>query len=174
MVAAMLAVLKAGGAFVPMDLSHPIARQAAVLEDCRPRLIIQSSQTTNCQKVDQVTSEAAVAHWQQLASDAADESPTPPHQNASEDHLAYIIYTSGTTGQPKGVMVTRGGLGNFLQAFARTPGLSANDSILAHTTVSFDISILELLLPFCVTVALSNEGSLYASLGAVVGRMTDL
>lgn len=147
LVAAMLAVLKAGGAFVPLDGSHPVARQQAILDDCRPRLVIEGT-GESCPDASAPTSSSIA--WQQLVEEAAGESNRTLHQNAGEDHLAYIIYTSGTTGTPKGVMVTRGGLGNFLQAFARTQGLSEHDRILAHTTVSFDISILELLLPLCV------------------------
>ncbi len=61
--------------------------------------------------------------------------------------LAYLIYTSGSTGKPKGVMVGHDNLANLLLSFATTPGLSAGQRILAATTMSFDISILELFLP---------------------------
>ena len=61
--------------------------------------------------------------------------------------LAYLIYTSGSTGKPKGVMVPRRALSNFLLSMLDAPGLNRSDTLLAVTPTSFDISILELLLP---------------------------
>ena len=68
----------------------------------------------------------------------------------SEQALAYLIYTSGSTGRPKAVMVTQSAVLNFLVSMARQPGLDADDCLLAVTTLSFDISVLELLLPLSV------------------------
>src|SRR5262249_11247301 len=68
----------------------------------------------------------------------------------SPEALAYVIYTSGSTGTPKGVQVTHRSLVNFLQSMARQPGLSATDTLLAVTTVCFDIHALEVFLPLGV------------------------
>lgn len=77
------------------------------------------------------------------------------------DHLAYVIYTSGSTGAPKGVEVSHGGLSNLLFAMAREPGFSSSDTMLAVTTVTFDIAALELLLPLIqggrVAIATTDE-----------------
>ena len=77
------------------------------------------------------------------------------------DQLAYLIYTSGSTGQPKGVRITHGGVVNFLTSMLRMPGLGAADRLLAVTTLSFDIAVLELLGPLCaggtVVIASAEE-----------------
>ena len=64
-----------------------------------------------------------------------------------DDSLAYVIFTSGSTGKPKGVQVTHGALHNFLETMLEKPGLSRDSTLLAVTTISFDIAALELYLP---------------------------
>ena len=77
--------------------------------------------------------------------------------SAMPDNLAYVIYTSGSTGRPKGVQISHRAAVNFLQSMQREPGLTAGDHLLAVTTLSFDIALLELFLPLIsgaqVTVA---------------------
>src|SRR5262249_7018170 len=68
----------------------------------------------------------------------------------SAENLAYVIYTSGSTGKPKGVQIPHRALVNLLYAMTRRPGLSFQDTLLAVTTLSFDIAVLELCLPLCV------------------------
>src|SRR5262249_23835745 len=84
------------------------------------------------------------------ASDISRESPERPASSSAPRDLAYVIYTSGSTGQPKGVSVPQGALVNLLEAMRERPGLDASDTLLAVTTVSFDIAALELLLPLTV------------------------
>ncbi|HSF41084.1 MAG TPA: amino acid adenylation domain-containing protein, partial [Thermoanaerobaculia bacterium] len=124
MVLAVLAVLKAGGAYVPLDPSHPAERLAWVLEDSRAALVLT--------EVEEV------------------EDDTNPEPLAGPGDLAYVIYTSGSTGRPKGVQVTHGAVANFLASMAQRPGLSPDDTLLAITTLAFDIAGLELLLPLTV------------------------
>src|SRR5207237_4597905 len=73
-----------------------------------------------------------------------------PTSIATSDNLAYVIYTSGSTGQPKGVQVLHHALVNFLLSMRQQPGLAAEDTLLAVTTLSFDIAALELFLPLIV------------------------
>ena len=77
--------------------------------------------------------------------------PTPTRRvRRGPEDLAYVIYTSGSTGQPKGVAVQHAAVVNFLASMRRTPGLSGTDVLLAVTSLSFDICVLELLLPLSV------------------------
>jgi len=79
----------------------------------------------------------------QLASQPTDN----PQTETSVDDLAYVIYTSGSTGQPKGIAITHHNVANFLAAMQNEPGLRQSDKLLAVTTISFDIAVLELYLP---------------------------
>jgi amino acid adenylation domain-containing protein len=143
MLVGLLAVLKSGGFYVPLDPAYPRERLAYVLEDAgAPVLLTQSH-------LRRVLPEARRARVIEL--DAADvwagESAGDPEPLAEAENPAYAIYTSGSTGRPKGVQVRHRGAVNFLAAMARRPGLGSGDVLLAVTTLSFDIALLELLLP---------------------------
>jgi natural product biosynthesis luciferase-like monooxygenase protein len=138
MVAGLLGVLKAGAAYVPMDPAYPRERLATMLEDARPRAVL-----TERRLADRVAGAAAVLHL-----DAAD-APDDPRwdanvpSGAAPEGLAYVIFTSGSTGRPKGVMVTHRNVANFFAGMDRTVG-PAPGVWLAVTSISFDISVLEL------------------------------
>ncbi|BBH46995.1 hypothetical protein KU43P_34720 [Pseudomonas sp. KU43P] len=139
---ALLAVLKAGGAYVPLDPEFPAERLRHMLDDSRAPLLLSQR---SLQPALQALGAAAECWWlDQLAEDGRDSNP--PLQ-ARGDHLAYVIYTSGSTGKPKGVAVRRAGVGNFLASMAQAPGLAADGRMLALTSLSFDIAVLELYLP---------------------------
>ena len=142
MVVAVLAILKAGGAYFPLDPAFPQHRLAFMLEDAEAPLLL-----TQLAKKDTLPRAAASVVFLDDES-AFQELPAgnPAPVNRPED-LAYVIYTSGSTGNPKGVMIPRMALVNFLHGMAEAPGLKSTDVLLALTTISFDISILELLLP---------------------------
>ncbi|GAA0297702.1 hypothetical protein GCM10010302_40420 [Streptomyces polychromogenes] len=128
LVVALLAVLKTGAAYVPIDPDHPRSRIDYILADSRPALVLDAGTLAEARK------------------DASDPG-TAPAPRVSPDNTAYVIYTSGSTGNPKGVSVPRGALDNFLATMGRTVPLSPADRWLAVTTVSFDIAALELYLP---------------------------
>ncbi|MCF3179257.1 amino acid adenylation domain-containing protein [Streptomyces polychromogenes] len=127
LVVALLAVLKAGAAYVPIDPDHPESRIDHILADSRPALVLDAATLAEAQ-------------------DAGLPGPAPVPR-VSAGNTAYVIYTSGSTGKPKGVSVPRGALDNFLATMGRTVPLSPADRWLAVTTVSFDIAALELYLP---------------------------
>lgn len=146
MVVAMLAVLKAGGAYVPLDPAYPRERIAYVLENAQVSVLLtQSSLVPSLPGTD--------AHVLRLDSDRP-RWATQPTENlpnlATPDHLAYVIYTSGSTGNPKGVQIIHSAVVNFLVAIAKEPGIQPGDVLLAVTTLSFDIAVLELFAPLMV------------------------
>ncbi|WP_157140478.1 amino acid adenylation domain-containing protein, partial [Achromobacter xylosoxidans] len=143
MVVALLAVLKTGAAYVPVDMAFPAERIRQMLEAAQPALLIAPP----------AARDASLSAWAERCLDlgaalaqAGDDSANAP-SSAQADDLAYVIFTSGSTGKPKGVEVTHGALGNFLLSMRAAPGCDAGDSLLAVTTISFDIAALELFLP---------------------------
>jgi amino acid adenylation domain-containing protein len=175
-VAALLGILKAGAAYVPLDPAYPSARLVYMAQHARLSLRVCESGT------------ASVADWPEgpvlridddrAELDAQADSPLPPEHelDARPDDPAYVIFTSGSTGQPKGVVVPHGAVANFLLAMAREPGIAAGDRIVALTTLSFDISVLEVFGPLivgaCVVVATAahaRDGSALAALLAASG-----
>ena len=137
----LLATLKTGAAYVPLDPRYPPDRIAFLVDDCAPAVLLTSAplhgRLAVPAHVKVVTVEEATAV------PAAAARPEAPAQDAA----AYLIYTSGSTGRPKGVEVGHFGVANFLRSMAREPGFTAADRVLAVTSSSFDIAALELFLP---------------------------
>jgi amino acid adenylation domain-containing protein/non-ribosomal peptide synthase protein (TIGR01720 family) len=140
---AMLAVWQAGAAYVPIDPEYPLDRIAYVLEDAGVRAIIADAEgharLPDLPGVARVTPDT-------LRTDAPGFVPATLHP----EQAAYVIYTSGSTGRPKGVVITQGALGNFIEAMRQSPGLRPHERLLAVTSLSFDIAVLELMLPLVV------------------------
>ena len=143
MLAAVLAVLKTGAAYVPLDPSYPRDRLRVMAEDAQVALLIAETGTATELDWDPAKTLLLDREWPSI--DARPD--TAPPSEATGDDPAYVIYTSGSTGKPKGVVVHRAGVVNFLTSMLVEPGLSQEDRILAVTTLSFDISVLELMLP---------------------------
>ncbi|MCY7963821.1 non-ribosomal peptide synthetase DhbF [Bacillus inaquosorum] len=146
MVASMLAVLKTGAAYLPLDPEFPADRVSYMLEDANPSCIITTEEIAarlpDDLSVPQLVLDQAVT--QEVVKCY---SPDNPNVSVSLAHPAYIIYTSGSTGRPKGVVVTLKSLSNFLLSMQEAFSLGEEDRLLAVTTVAFDISALELYLP---------------------------
>jgi amino acid adenylation domain-containing protein len=150
----LLAVLKAGGAYIPLDPIYPGERIAFILEDTqRPVMVKEGSRSAV------LAYDGRVVDLDRDAALIAAQPSNAPRTDVSPDNLAYVIYTSGSTGQPKGVQITHGSLVNLLSSMADEPGLGANDVLLAVTTVSFDIAALELFLPLTVGATVSIASS---------------
>lgn len=135
---ALLGILKTGAAYLPLDNAYPKARIDYILEHSQAKLLVtaNSDADAGCWPVPAVTVEQGV---NQCAVDS------DPGIKVSPGQLAYLIYTSGSTGRPKGVMVEHGNLAVFCVNLRQRFGFTENDKLLAMTTVSFDISVLELL-----------------------------
>lgn len=146
MLIALLAVLKAGGSYVPLDPSYPTDRLAFMLEDSElPILLTEQAQLAN---LPRSAARVVVLEIDRPEIDRQQMDHVTSAVNA--DNVAYTIYTSGSTGKPKGVQVLHGGVVNFLVSMLDAPGLTAADTLLAVTTISFDIAVLELFLPLIV------------------------
>lgn len=135
---ASLAVLKAGGAYVPLDPAYPSDRIAHYLSDSQASVLL----TQEALRGDLPTTSAKILTIDAIT--VADVLPQNVTSTASGSDLAYLIYTSGSTGTPKGVMIRQDNVANFFAAMdARIPH-QAGDTWLAVTSLSFDISVLEL------------------------------
>jgi amino acid adenylation domain-containing protein len=139
---ALLATLYSGAAYVPLDPAYPAERLAFMLADSQATLLI-----TREHLAASLPAGAAPLFCLPPAGDAPAE-PSLPQVCSSQ--LAYVIYTSGSTGRPKGVAIPHRAVSNFFHSMRQRPGISARDHVLASTSLSFDIAVLELLLPLTV------------------------
>lgn len=137
MVVAMLASLKLGTPYIPLDPSHPPARIRRILQDADPCLLIAETRFNlpdqPCPRFD--------------PENVTTQNITAPDRQIAPADCAYVIFTSGTTGRPKAVPVRHDSLVNLLTSMAHTPGITAQDRLLAVTTTAFDIAGLELFGP---------------------------
>ena len=143
MVVALLGILKAGGAYLPLDPTYPSQRLSFMLRDSGARVLL--TQTGLWQEPE--AGDVQVVYLDREADQLAAAESDKPSSAVSDANLAYVIYTSGSTGTPKGVQIPHAAVVNLLLSMRREPGLDAADSLLAVTTLSFDIAALEIFLP---------------------------
>ena len=154
LVVALLAVLRCGAAYLPLDPAYPAARLRFMLADADAHLLLTSAGGLPDLAYDiprlvpnelpaEESSPATGAETNPKISAAFDHEPAL----GTADSLCYLLYTSGSTGQPKGVPVAHRSVVNLLTSMQRAPGIGAADRLLAVTTVSFDIAGVELWLP---------------------------
>ncbi|MFF9672031.1 non-ribosomal peptide synthase/polyketide synthase [Streptomyces eurythermus] len=134
LIAAELAVARAGAAFLPVDPAYPAERRALMLADAGPAVTLDDPRR--------------VGELLETGEPPAAEDDTGRRTGAGAGHAAYVIYTSGSTGTPKGVTVTHRGLGGFTSAAAERYAVGPGDRVLQFSSPSFDASVLEL----CVSV----------------------
>ncbi|MEU8988360.1 amino acid adenylation domain-containing protein, partial [Streptomyces sp. NPDC048558] len=144
LIVTLLAVLKTGGAYLPIDPEHPADRRAMILEDASPELLV----TTSGSEVPDGVPTLLLDTVDRTAGD-----PSPLGRPQDGRSTAYVIYTSGSTGRPKGVALERAAMDNFLAAMARAVPVGPEDRLLAVTTVSFDIAVLEIFQPLLAGAA---------------------
>jgi amino acid adenylation domain-containing protein len=146
MLAAVLGILKAGAAYVPLDPAFPAERLRFMAEDAQLALLVSTTALAGSFGLLRERQLLLDADAKVIASAPDSRLPVDAHAARPEDP-AYVIYTSGSTGKPKGVIVPHRAVVNFLTSMAREPGLTAEDVLVAVTTLSFDIAVLELYLP---------------------------
>ncbi len=136
----LLAVLKAGGACVPLDLGYPLDRLAFLIEDAAVAAILTDGDRAAGLPAGGpplIRVDADADRWAALPA-------TVPDRRVAADHVAYVIYTSGSTGQPRGVLLTHRGLVNHHRAAVDLYALGAPDRVLQFCSVGFDASIEEI------------------------------
>jgi amino acid adenylation domain-containing protein len=146
MVIGILGILKAGGAYLPLDPSYPAGRIAFMLEDSAVAILLTQESLAEKMPVSAARLIRLDTDWPKIAPEAE----TNPANATKPHHLGYVIYTSGSTGKPKGVQLPQNAFVNFLHAMLSAPGLTPQDTLMAITTLSFDIAGLELWLPLII------------------------
>lgn len=146
----LLGILKAGAAYLPLDPIYPQERIGLMLADAQVSVILTQSKLRGIFDAGVMTQPSIVvcidSNWHEIDSQS-DENPV---SGVTPDNLAYTIYTSGSTGKPKGVQIEHRSVVNFLTSMRREPGMTAEDVLVAVTTISFDIAGLEIYLPLSV------------------------
>ena len=156
MVVGLLAILKAGAAYLPLDPETPKARLELIIQDAGPAALL--TRRNFLARLPEV--QIPVLFLEQ--SDDARTASAGDGRGADPESLAYVLYTSGSTGKPKGVEVPHRALVNLLASMQLEPGLGGGDTLLAVTSLSFDIAALEIFLPLVSggTVVLASSGAL--------------
>lgn len=137
---ALLAVLKANGACLPLDPAYPKDRLQLMVEDAGIPVLLSDRQLAS----DLTRTSAKVVSIDAICESIAKGNRVNPENNITPQNLAYVIYTSGSTGKPKGVMLTHGGLVNYITAATQVYGLRSTDRVLQFSSISFDIAIEEM------------------------------
>ncbi|MBY0071140.1 amino acid adenylation domain-containing protein, partial [Paenibacillus polymyxa] len=152
MIVGLLAVLKAGGAYVPIDPEFPSSRIAYMLEDSEAAVLLTRrdlAEEHHCHANALFLEDAALYQGESSNLESI----------SSPEHLAYVIYTSGSTGNPKGVMLQHRSVLNFITGMREVIDFETSQTMLSLTTISFDIFVLETILPLLggMTVVLGDH-----------------
>ncbi|AKT40595.1 non-ribosomal peptide synthetase [Chondromyces crocatus] len=140
MIVALLAVLKAGGAYLPLDPTYPQQRLAFILADAGAQVILTQEKWFD----DLPPHTARVLDLDAIAPQLDANATSNPPLRATADHLAYIIYTSGSTGNPKGVLIPRRDTWSVARALAETYALTPESRVLQFASLNFDGSVVEI------------------------------
>ncbi|MVN75042.1 amino acid adenylation domain-containing protein [Hymenobacter sp. HMF4947] len=150
----LLATLKCGATYVPLDPAYPAERLAFMLTNSGAEFLLASDRTAPSAPATVLFVDDALAAARQYSGQA-------PAVQVASDSTLYVLYTSGSTGRPKGVQISHRNVVNFLHSMQQAPGITAADKLLAITTISFDIAGLELFLPLVsgATLVLANAAT---------------
>ncbi|PPU91110.1 non-ribosomal peptide synthetase, partial [Xanthomonas albilineans] len=144
-VVAVLATLKAGAAYVPLDPELPSERLAFLLEDSRPRAVLTCTDLQDHLPASRAMLRVSVLTLDDIAETQHDDPGAPDIPGLCPDNLAYVIYTSGSTGQPKGTLLTHAGAAHYLQWAIAT--YRPTPSAVVSSSLSFDATLTSLLAP---------------------------
>jgi amino acid adenylation domain-containing protein len=160
MVVALLGILQAGGAYVPLDPFFPQTRLDYMVENSGMRVLITHREFDQRLQIRPRVVVRLDSDWNEIEKSSLGSSLPP---QVSSENLAYILYTSGSTGKPKGVEIPHSAVVNLLMSMQHEPGFHAGNKLLAVTTLSFDIAVLELFLPLVSggTVVIANREEAY-------------
>ncbi|HEY7143173.1 MAG TPA: non-ribosomal peptide synthetase, partial [Streptosporangiaceae bacterium] len=140
LVVAMLAALKSGAAYLPLDPSHPPARLAGIVADAGPVAVLAHAATAAAL----AEASAPVLVLDELRDELAARPAADPRPASGPGDISYVIYTSGTTGQPKGVLTTHRSLVNFTDSIRDLFEVTPDDRILGFASATFDVSLFEI------------------------------
>ncbi|HEU4885877.1 MAG TPA: amino acid adenylation domain-containing protein, partial [Longimicrobium sp.] len=143
MIVALVAVLKAGGAYLPLDTGSPTERLAWLLSNADARLVLTHAEMESALPAD------GPPALRVSADGFADRPETAPESGVTEQNLAYVIYTSGSTGRPKGVLVEHRGVCNSTTAFIGVYGIRPESRVLLFAPLHFDASVLDVFTALC-------------------------
>ena len=144
--ALLIGIMKSGAGYVPLDPDYPVDRLVYMVENSEVKHVVAHTDQLHLTGQFKTPTTIVDRDWAQVAATPAQE-PTETDPRAD---VAYVIYTSGSTGKPKGVLVPHNAAVNMLYSMLEWPGFTANDRLLATTTLSFDISVPEMFLPLVV------------------------
>src|SRR5262249_36411631 len=152
----ILAVLKAGAAYVPLDPGYPAERIAFMLHDSQAMLVLTQQSLRELLPKSAASIIAVDSEWKNIEAESTDNLGS----TAVLTDLAYIIYTSGSTGQPKGVMVEHRSVVNYVESALADYGLKRGDRILQFASLSWDTSVEEIFpcLSAGATLVLRDQG----------------
>lgn len=167
MIIGMIAILKSGAAYLPIDPDFPKERIKYMLNDSKASILLSMPQLIkDVESQTELIDLTDIELYQEVSSNLQD--------ITNAQNLAYVIYTSGSTGKPKGVMIEHRAIHNFINGIIKQINFTANKTILSLTTISFDIFVLETLLPLSrglkVIIANQDEQRLPESFNQVLLR----
>ncbi|QIB34853.1 non-ribosomal peptide synthetase [Ancylobacter pratisalsi] len=155
LVVALIAILRVGAAYLPLDLTHPDERLGRILVSAAPRLAL--SRAPDLPRFAGRVDVLAPEDWPAAPSLGTPALAAPALTPPEPDDAAYVIYTSGSTGEPKGVVIEHRAIVNRLEWMRAHYGFQAHDRILQKTPATFDVSVWEFFLPFlagaCLVIA---------------------
>ncbi|MEW6738191.1 MAG: amino acid adenylation domain-containing protein, partial [Acidobacteriota bacterium] len=143
MVVAILGVLKAGGAYIPIEPDHPEQRLATIIKSAQIDVLLTNQQILERLPQDNLSSICLDREWPEIACQSSEN----PSNSINYDNIAYVLFTSGSTGEPKGVMILHSAIANHMLWLQQNFPLTAMDKVLQKTPFSFDASVWEFYAP---------------------------